>query len=436
MKHTCTQCGTEFEGNFCPNCGKGVEAARENVAEPQEKAPDRGTVSSGAVKIFDLLPYVPTLLFALFAALSFLFFLGPVSAFGGFGLMGSVYGMLPMGDTVATLCIVLIAFAALSFVLACIMLLFTFRITLRVKRFGKDKSGPRVLDVLTYVAYALYLASFIVAIALIAETKLLGGPGAAPLCTLIFALLFALCSVGAMLAHYLIPKKNAAFANFLKERAEKARAEMGEPVKPQSDVTEKPEYRTANPLTPELEQKIEKHVKKKRTKAILAMLILLLTSIPLIIPCLVVFAIIQHFIGSSNQTKNPKKVYTQRGIIATTICSFIWAAIMIGGLGTVAHFTLSPTGFLRTALPAGIFLMVLCLAFTLLFLLNAIFSLKCMSAGKALATEIYGAPHPMMVPALEEAYRADCEKYEAYRKEYKNYVRKCACYEEGKAYKA
>ncbi len=431
MKHKCTDCGMEFEGNFCPNCGKSAEAARENV-QPQGPASNRGMVPAGAMKFYDLLPYVPTLLFTLFAALSFLFFLGPVTSIGGFGL-GSLYGMLPMGDTVASLCIVLIVLSVLSFTLAGMMLLFCFRITLRVKRIGKN-GGPRVLDVLTYAAYALYLGAFIVAAVLIAETKFMGSPGAAPLCTMIFSLFFALCSVGAMLAHYLIPKKNAAFANFLKERAEKARAEMGRPVKPESEVTEKPEYRTAIPLTPDLEKEIETHVKKKRGKAIMAMTILPLLVIGAFLAANILLII--RFAGAKNpKDAAAKKVYKRRGILAAAIYSFIWAAIAAGGISTVAFYTLSPTGFLHSALPAGIFLTVLAVAITLYFLLNGIFSLKCMKAGKALATKIYGAPQPQTVPALEEAYRADCKTYRAYRAAYKRYVRKLAYFEEGKEYK-
>ncbi len=37
MKHKCTQCGTEFEGNFCPNCGTPADAAKREEAKTQNE---------------------------------------------------------------------------------------------------------------------------------------------------------------------------------------------------------------------------------------------------------------------------------------------------------------------------------------------------------------------------------------------------------------
>ena len=269
---------------------------------------------------------------------------------------------------------------------------------------------------------------------LITKTTFFGTPGAAPLCTLLFALFFALISVGAMLAHYLVPKKNAAFANFLKERAEKARTEMGEPVKPQSDVTVKPEYRTAIPVTPEHEQRIEKYVKKKRSKIIMSM-----TLFPLLVAGAMMAAnilIMKRFIGTSSpKERKPIKVCRRRWLLAAAIYSFLWVAIGVAGLVMAAVWTFMPKGYLHSIIPVGVLAMAFSVLLVAYFLPNAILSLKLMKAGKALAIEIYGAPHPKMVPALEEAYRSDCEKYETYCAEYKRYIRKCAFYEEGKAYK-
>ncbi len=170
--NTCKNCGKEFEGKFCPECGTAAhtkpvcpncgselnEGAKFcsncgcDLAAPQAQPAPR----SAAVR-FDwrrVLRYLPAALFALWAALLWAFYAAPVTKGDGF-LIDTVnlYGVLEddmMSDLFSST-YALIAVAAISCVYAAILAVVYI------------KGGKRVRNRCTYISFAFHIAIVICA---------------------------------------------------------------------------------------------------------------------------------------------------------------------------------------------------------------------------------------------------------------------------------
>lgn len=219
--HKCMNCGTEFEGKFCPECGTpwqeektcpqcgaklsgsakfcnecgysflgNAEPQRPTAppasATPQPNAENamQSETAATAVKtaktpfftearkslIFKLLGYVPAALFALFSVLLFAFYAAPVAeTVLGEGMgnesLGSVYEMLDYSEipSLQSGMIALIVFAVFSLLLGSVTVLSLFLSQLKyrsVKLF--KKFSLTVTELLTYCGYVFYFIYFIV----------------------------------------------------------------------------------------------------------------------------------------------------------------------------------------------------------------------------------------------------------------------------------
>ncbi len=236
MAHKCFRCGTEFEGNFCPECGTKWEegktcpqcgAALPGNAKfcnecgysflkpapssqvPAGSAPTTPARASrpaspqksgkGLLTLYTVSRFLPAVLLAVFSVLLFLLCLAPAAVMPGGELfgetipsesLGSVYEMLS-GEIVPSLkgcCVSLIVFASLMVAVSAGVL------------FYREKRA-----VACYVlGYAFLFAVFIVSCAMFViigkEDEGMGmlAAGSAPILILVFSLLFGLLAAAAL----------------------------------------------------------------------------------------------------------------------------------------------------------------------------------------------------------------------------------------------
>lgn len=136
----CKNCGREFEGNFCPDCGENAGGA-----SAPSKQTVVGRITSANSKIYAALGFVPAVLLALFAVLAFIFFCTPVAVMDlqelGSQSLGNAYSVFKTASRggeeleeltglsaipgMKTVIIVAIVFAAVAAVYAVLALVFT-----------------------------------------------------------------------------------------------------------------------------------------------------------------------------------------------------------------------------------------------------------------------------------------------------------------------
>lgn len=332
----CLKCGTEFEGNFCSNCGakreegitcpkcgtklsKGtrfcsecgcslivddkVNTEEENAnkvntdkvseeanfnkvnEEKPNKAKKLATQTGKKQKIFLALRFVPFGIFALFSVLLFAFFSAPVAELAmGMGFpnesFGNVYsmhsGLLSMIPELEGSMIALIIFAVLSVVFASLMSLTLFLPKFKYKDvtiLGKWRQPLSTL--MAYISFIFYLIFFIIGISIVSIIASVDGgmgglvAGACPVTIIVFSVIFAMASAGAMFGRLLLAKK---FPDVLeyetkqkekyfaeeKARREKFYATHSAPIAPIKGKNKK-QYRK--------ELIIYKHAKRKYDKA-------------------------------------------------------------------------------------------------------------------------------------------------------------------------
>lgn len=460
----CPECGTALSPNakFCPNCGRALgensgEKAKANeqttkviyITEKREKGS-----SSALVKFCSLLPYAITPMFAVFSALMFLLLLGSVSSVFGLGT-GSVYsyvsssgelsGMFGDGSgskTVINTCITLVVFATLGGVLAIFAALFRFCVPLRVK----EIANTRVYIHLERCIFVIYLIDFVLACILCGVVNdPLTSPGAAPICIMVFTLLFGLCYVGIVIMQMKMMKFFPTAAAELEKREQARRALLTPPVEPEHlEKPSKPKY--SGECSDELKRKITIHVRSRRMFSVYSVL-----SIMLII---LLYVMIGSFIGGAG-SYIPFLVYGGLMLICGLLCykyyvrkekpldwqkKSVWNyAIMycIVSASTVALI------LIWTVVLGGVFsnilntisIMVSIAIYAIVFYSIAVaYQMK----GKKLSLEVFGLKHPKLLPGVKEqneAYRAQKKAYVAARKENKKAWHKyridCAYYEEG-----
>lgn len=272
----CTNCGTEFEGKFCPECGAkwqeekicprcgatlkssvkfcnecGYAFAPADEPSLRPAPPERAqtavqTAPAGFFteerlhKIYTLLGSVPVLLFALFSLLLFAFFAAPVAvaSLGGEELFGEDMGSASLGN-VYQMCgyselpslqgsmTALIVFAVFALLLAGTAAAARIVPAMREKGIGFGNFHVALPRLLVYAEYAFYLIFFIVAcvafgaIGSADEGMGMFSAGACPILLIVFSILFALFSVGAEVGKHFLGKKFPAFAQEERDNAER-----------------------------------------------------------------------------------------------------------------------------------------------------------------------------------------------------------------------
>ncbi len=496
--HKCETCGKEFEGKFCPECGtpapleacphcgaalsptdkfcpecgkalRGSEDKAPSPAVERPKREKRQSASPALVKACSLLPYATAALFALFSVLCFLMLLGSVSTIMGMG-MGSVYQNLPAGgdggdlfgeempvaaggNTVANVCAALVAFAAFGAVLAGCALAFRLSVPLRVKKIKK----LRVCDLLDWGILLVYFIDFLLGCILCGTVDgPLTAPGAGPVCVLVFALFFGLCSAGCAVLQKFLPKLLPAVAAELEKSEAERRAVLTPPEMPERKTFERPKPpKYAGECSDALKEKIEAHGKTRTLFTVFSALI-----VPL-------FAIIFLLMGGIFDP-------TLSGYFMVTVallCVYGALVIVLGGIvGAMYTRKKNPrfdwqrkrvwndAAMWITLSACALCLLVLCIIFT--------FTLKAESywvilvctlpffvvyvavlypvagaiarSGKKLSLAVFGVKHPKLLPATREqnaAYRVQKSDYRAARREqsraWRKYRRKLAYFEEG-----
>lgn len=273
--YQCSQCGTEFEGNFCPNCGakKQVitacpacgakvapgakfcgECGQKLTATPAAPAPapvhaqsqpspapvqqeiaaaqapaavtaqpyTAATAQQGGIsKIYNLLFFLPCVLFSVFSVLLFLFFVGDYASVTMSFLgetfsesTGSLYELLGESEMLEMsgyggVVYTLLALAAISLIFAIVFLTMTVSKTKRGKTLAIGGKTLYRTTLLAYVSFVLYFVLFLVSCIGAGQV---GGDemdaGAPLICTLVFSLIFGLLGGGAIVTRFLLAKKN------------------------------------------------------------------------------------------------------------------------------------------------------------------------------------------------------------------------------------
>ena len=227
----CENCGTEFEGKFCPECGArwgsascpscGAEVIAGTKFCPECGAPlipnaaprTRQTrpvcVATAPLQIvYRAMGWAPAVLFALFSVLLFAFFAAPVVVANGMLISGTenLYGAIGSADfkDLHVTLYALIAFASLGALLGLIGL---------AAKFQKVKDSA-----FQVCAYILYLLVALLGGILIGKVNQLdeqfsGGlgmfsAGSCQTLLIVFAVLFAVCSIGATVGRRFLLKQN------------------------------------------------------------------------------------------------------------------------------------------------------------------------------------------------------------------------------------
>ncbi len=520
----CPNCGAKLSptDKFCPECGCALKGAGKQTGSLGYARDDRGntrddegngqhggnghyggnnnrygvgsvaertTVSPAAVKFLSLLPYATAALFALFSVLLFLMLLGSVSSVMGMST-GSIYQNTALsvggeadlfgemmgssgGNDIANLCIALVVFASFGIVLAACALAFRLYIPLRAKKIG----NLRICTLLDWGILLFYFIDFLLGCILCGTVNdEITSPDAGPVCVLVFALLFGLCSAGAVLLQKFSPKLFPAAVEEAKQRKAERRADLTPPTKPEWKELVKP----TKPRKPKIKQypeakcsekmkdKIAKHVKARNLLMIFAgvifpLIFLIGFLIPLYIeglegdetfpPALWIFflcygiltVVLGGILGSEYQKKKAPKFNWQSKRTWSNAPMF-WTVSVFGivllGCGIMFFFVFMPPRWILVHyVPLPIYA-----TYIVAFYSAAGAQIN---KGEKLSLAVYGARHPRHSKAVKELKRAFILQKQTYieqknaylakrneqRKVWRKYRRELAYFEEGIALK-
>lgn len=247
----CTKCGNEFEGNFCPycgekrseisfcrncggkvdfglqfcpTCGKPLNAEKTVTREKKE-------VSGGfKEKLYNLLKYVPAIVFSLFSVLLFVFYIAPVASVPFFGGMGSVYsfneGILEAFPELKGEMISLIIFAVLALLCAVGSWVVLLSEKTKYKTVRIARIDVKFSLISEFVGYAFYLIFLLLGSIICGKVSAGGaGAGACPILILVFSIIFALIAVGSKVAKYLL---NKFYPEYAEKEYERENAEFAD----------------------------------------------------------------------------------------------------------------------------------------------------------------------------------------------------------------
>lgn len=265
-ERTCPECGTVVEGSlkFCPNCGHGF------IGKTKPKKPSK--IVAIAPKLHKATEYLPVAMFAFFALLLFALFAAPVAIIPSMELLGEktpaeslgnmyqifngLYGEdIPDLKSVAIACVLIAAYAL---IIAIALLLTTFKKPLNYKRLSIFGLKVRFAEIFEGAACIIYLIFLIITSVIIAKISAFDGglgliaAGACVVTILVFSCIFFVLHVAAKLFEKLYLDKVAPEL-CLKARAEKYYdggyiiAGLSAPVQPER-VEETKTYKKAKDL--------------------------------------------------------------------------------------------------------------------------------------------------------------------------------------------
>lgn len=243
----CTNCGTEFDGNFCPECGQkregeitcpqcGNKVANnanfclmcghriaqqpEHGNEVKTKQKDKSLDTAAlAARVFGLLRYVPMALTLLFAVLLPLLYIAPiVQADQMMGAAESI-NVYSLDEDFYGVSVAYLVFMCIAILLSAVLLYLHINKEKRqkyIRLFGKVRISVGELAAL-FAVVLVYLPCLIISAVAMGKAaelnELLGGgladvifAGAAPKAVLSFAVIFTVFSIGAVIARIFIGK--------------------------------------------------------------------------------------------------------------------------------------------------------------------------------------------------------------------------------------
>ncbi len=252
----CPKCNTEFDGNFCPNCGEkfeqekscpkcgtklfgsarfcnecgysfiGEQAKSENTYQPQAKSVSNYQLYNQAVKTYEILKIMPTVAFALFTAMLFIFAATPVAKLIlGMGIpnqsLGNVYTMtsgvlleIPSLKITLTVLVIIMIVSVILSVALCVV-----KCTPKYKYINFSLSKR-----LTYTTFFVYALTFILGI-IIAVTVIISDEGmdlisigACPILLIVFSTICFVVSIISFVCEKKLFKENQGVANAEKNK--------------------------------------------------------------------------------------------------------------------------------------------------------------------------------------------------------------------------
>ncbi len=281
----CVKCQCEFEGNFCPDCGEKWQEVKKcpgcgaevkgsvkfcNIcgysfiqsapppAAPLESVPAVQTAAAATVPktakqakesgllggFYVMLKFIPSLVFALFAVLLFIFYSASVAIMPGGELLGETIKASSYGNVYdlagglieelpdiqgAMIGLIILAVTALLFAIGSVStLLAPAAKNKEINLFKKFKLSLNQL--LNFISFVFYLIFFIIGCVISSKITAFDegmgvlATGSCPKLLIAFSIIFALLSAAAMTGRVLIKKHKPAIA----EAEEKAKAETTE----------------------------------------------------------------------------------------------------------------------------------------------------------------------------------------------------------------
>ena len=244
--HKCWKCDTEYEGNFCPECGAKWEEEKKCpncgktlaggvkfcsdcgysfVSAPPaspKSVPTASPVTEGTKKLYAFVSIFPAALFALLSVVLMLLFLAPVAVMPGGELLGqtipsesygNVYEISNFdGSSLTGSLTTLIIFAACALFLTAVIILTALFIKARYKRVTIFGKRIFLRNVFAGIGYALFFLLFLIACILLGQISNEDGgfgiftAGAAPILILVFTLIGCLVALGCVIAGALLRK--------------------------------------------------------------------------------------------------------------------------------------------------------------------------------------------------------------------------------------
>ena len=262
MIHKCFKCGTEFEGNFCPECGEKYQeekicpkcgAKQEGSARfcgscgysfvsPASSTGNKDTknnVPENKSKIYSILLNLPSILFVLFSIALMLIFLTPVAESPSVSIMGetipsesfgNVYQISNYEDTSLTGSLTfLIALGAISVFLAFLVLICGLFYKLRYKKVTINSKSIYVRNILTGIGNVVFFITFIISCVILTQISSLDEgmgiitAGLAPILTLVFTLLSCIISIGCVAGCHVLNKRYPSLIEVQNNRAKTAK---------------------------------------------------------------------------------------------------------------------------------------------------------------------------------------------------------------------